>query len=123
MNRWLGRYGDDLQSRCGAGVGHQVGLCIIKKLFDIYDLEYVISRGYLMTYIYNVYTHYMFIYIYIYIILDSSDICVYSDISNICYLMYLIYVGIWKKKQRVFLAESAVALQPAWTCDQRKCFT
>ena len=26
--------------------------CVLKKLFDIYDLEYVISRGYLMIYIY-----------------------------------------------------------------------
>ena len=26
---WLGRYGDDLQSRRGAGVGHQVGFIIL----------------------------------------------------------------------------------------------
>lgn len=64
----------------------------------------------------------MFIYIYTHNI-GFCDICVYSDISNICYLMYLIYVGAWKKKQKLFLVESAVALQPAWTCDQRKCFT
>ena len=40
----------------------------------------------------------MFIYIYIYDI-GFCDICVYSDISNICYLMYLIYVGVWKKNR------------------------
>lgn len=37
------------------------------------------------------------------------------DLSDLC--------GSLEEKQRVFLVESAVALQPAWTCDQRKCNT
>ena len=54
-------------------------------------------------YIYIIYNIYIYIhiicsYIYIYNI-GFCDICVYCDISNICYSIYLIYVGVWKKNR------------------------